>query len=160
VEFVKKPLQVDLVRGPADHNAQKLPGDIVAIPAGIYRVVRLRFAPNPLATDDRLPERNPCGSAGLNCVVMIDDRIQPLLFAESLPQLRITSDKIDSGSLLIPPDTDTDLILELNLTWVWFLSADEGLRLLPALAGSAKVDRIEFDWLRTPGDGVDSLKQR
>jgi hypothetical protein len=151
VEFVKEPLQVDLVRGPADHSAHKTLGDIMAIPPGIYDQVRLHFAPNSPATDDRLPGKNPCASAGLNCVVMVDGRIQPLLFAESPPQLRITSDKIESGSLLIPPDIETDLILELNLTWVWFLSADAGLRLLPALAGSAKVDRIAFDRLRAPG---------
>ena len=33
-------------------------------------------------------------------------------------------------------------------------SADEGVRLLPALTGSAKVGRIEFDELGTPEDGV------
>ena len=71
------------------------------------------------------------------------------------------SDRIEGGSLFIPPDTDTDLVIKLKLVWAWFSSADEGLRLLPALTGSANVGRVEFDELGTPEDGVvhDSLSR-
>ncbi len=31
------------------------------------------------------------------------------------------SDRIEGGSLLIAPDTDADLIIELKLVWAWFL---------------------------------------
>ncbi len=153
-ELVKQPLQVDLVRGAADRSARQPLGEIVAIPAGIYRQVRLRFAPNQPATDDRLPEKNACGSGRFNCIVMADGRIQSLLFDTASPELRITSDRIEGASLLIPPDTDTDLVIELKPVWAWFSSADEGVRLLPALTGGAKVGRIEFDELGTPEDGV------
>ncbi len=153
-EFVKQPLQVDLVRGTADQGAREPLGEIVAIPAGIYRQVRLRFVPNPLAMDGRLPEKNACGSTGLNCVVMADGRVQPLLLDGDSPELRITSDRIEGASLLILPDTDTDLIIELKPVWAWFSSTDEGVRLLPALTGSAKVERVEFDELGTPAGGV------
>jgi hypothetical protein len=61
---------------------------------------------------------------------------------------------MEGGSLVIPPDTNTDLIIELKLVWMWFSSADKGVRLLPGLTGSAKVGRIEFDELGTPEDGV------
>ncbi len=64
------------------------------------------------------------------------------------------SDRIEGASLFIPPDTDTDLVIELKLVLAWFSSADEGVRLLPALTGSAKVGRVEFDELGTPEDGV------
>ncbi len=159
--LVKQPLQVDLVRGTADRGAREPLGEIVAIPAGIYRQVRLRFVPNQPATDDRLPEKNACGNWGFNCVVMADGRIQSPLFDTASPELRITSDRIEGGSLLIPPDTNTDLVIELKLVWAWFSSADEGVRLLPALTGSAKVGRVEFDELGTPEDGVvhDSLSR-
>ena len=126
----------------------------MAIPAGIYRQVRLRFVPNQPATDDRLPEKNACGNWRFNCVVMADGRIQPLLLDGGSPDLRITSDRIEGASLFIPPDTNTYLIIELKPVWAWFSSADEGLRLLPALTGSAKVGRVEFDGLGTPEDGV------
>jgi len=64
------------------------------------------------------------------------------------------SDRIEGGSLLIAPDTDADLIIELKLVWAWFLSVDEGVRPLPALTGNAKVGRVGFDKLGTPEDGV------
>jgi hypothetical protein len=125
----------------------------VAIPAGIYRQVRLRFVPNQLQTDDRLPEEDACGN-GVFSDVMTDGRIQPLQLDGGSPEIRITSDRIEGGSLLIPPDTDTDLVIELKPVWGWFSSADEGVRLLPVLTGSAKVGRIEFDELGTPADRV------
>ncbi len=153
-EVVEQPLQVDLMRGTADRSAREPLGDIVAIPAGIYRQVRLRFVPNQSSNDDRLPEKNACGNVGFNCVVMSDGRVQPLLLDRGSPELRITSDRIEGGSLLIPPDTDTDLVIELKPVWAWFSSADEGVRLLPALTGTAKVGRVDFEELGTPEDGV------
>ncbi len=153
-QVAEKPLQIDLVRGPADRSAREPLGDIVTVPAAIYRQLRVRFVPNQPMTDDRLPEENACGSAGFNCVVMADGRIQPLQLDGRSPELRIMSDRIEGASLFIPPDTDTDLVIELKLVWAWFSSADEGVRLLPALIGSAKVGRIEFDELGTPEDRV------
>jgi hypothetical protein len=154
-ELVKQPLQVDLVKGTADRGGRGAPlGESVAIPAGIYRQARLRFVPNQPGTDGRLPEKNACGSVGFNCVVLADGRIQPLQLDGGSPELRITSDRIKGASLFVPPDTDTDLIIELKPVWLWFSSADEGVRLLPVLTGSAKVGRVDFDELGTPEDGV------
>jgi len=160
-ELVEQPLQVDLVRRIADRGAREPLGEIVVIPAGIYRQVRLRFVPNQPATEDQLPEKNACGSTGLNCVVMADGRVQPLLLDGGSPELRITSDRIEGASLLILPDTNTDLIIELKPVWSWVFSASEGVRLLPSLTGSAKVGRVAFDELGTPEDGVvhDSLSR-
>lgn len=104
-ELVKEPLQIDLVRGTADGSAQVPLGEIVAIPAGIYRQVHLRFVPNQLVTDDRVPEKNACGSAGFNCVVIADGRVQPLQFDGGSPEIRITSDGIAGASLFIPIPT-------------------------------------------------------
>jgi len=151
---VKNPLQVDLVRGAADQSVRKSLGGIPLFPAGSYRQLRLRFVPNQPATDDRLPEKNACGSGRFNCIVMADGRILPLLIDGGPPDLRITSDRIENASLVIPSDTNTDLIIELKPVWAWFSSADEGMRLLPTLTGSAKVRRIEFDELGTPEVGV------
>jgi hypothetical protein len=152
-ELVKQPLQVDLVRGTTALASRKPLGEIIAIPAGIYRQVRLRFVPNQSGTEDRLPEKNACGSVGFNCVVIADGRIQPLLLDRSSPELRIMPDRIEGGSLLISPETDTDLLIELKPVWALFSSAGEGVRLLPALTGSAKVGRVDFDELGTPAAG-------
>src|SRR5258708_30157656 len=43
--LAQQPLQVDLVRSTADRNAGEPLGEIVAIPAGIYRQARLGFVP-------------------------------------------------------------------------------------------------------------------
>ena len=160
-QLAMEPLQVDLVRGRTDQRTMELLGESVALPAGAYHQVRVRFVPNPLGTNDRLLERNACGSAGFNCVVMADGTVQPFQFDTTSPELRITSDKIEGGSLLIFPDTDNDLLIELRPVWKWFSSANQGLRLLPALTGSAKVDRVEFNELGTSEEGVvrDSLSR-
>jgi hypothetical protein len=153
-ELVTKPLQVDLVKGQADRGVRESLGEIAPFPAGVYRQVRLRFAPNQPATDERLPERNPCGSGTFNCIVMENGSNQPLQLDGGSPELRITSDRIEGASLLILPDTETALTIELKLVWTWSVPANGSLRLLPALTGSAKVGRTEFDELGTPEDGV------
>ncbi len=116
--------------------------------AGVYQQVRLRFVANQLATSHQLLEKNACGSPGFNCVVMADGQILPLLLDGDLPELRVTADR--RTSLLIPPDADTDLVIELKPIWAWFSFADEGVRLLPALTGNARVERVEFDGLELP----------
>jgi hypothetical protein len=160
-QLAEQPLQVDLVRGPADGSTREPLGETVTVPAGIYRQLRVRFVPNQPMTDDRLPEKNACGSAGFTCIVMADGGIQPLLFDSSSPEIRIMSDRIEGPFLFIPPDTDTDLVIELKPVWSWVFSASEGVRLLPALIGSAKVGRVELNELGTPNDGVvhDSLSR-
>src|SRR6266478_6236659 len=101
-ELLKQPLQVDLVGGTADRSAREPLGEIVTIPAGIYRQVRLRIVPNQLETNARLLERNACGTVGFNCVVTADGRIQALLFDGASPELHIASDRIEGASLLHP----------------------------------------------------------
>lgn len=142
-ELVKQPLQVNLVSDPADPSAPEPLGQIASVPAGTYRQLLVRFLPNEPVMNDRQPEKNACGSSGFNCVVMADGRIQPLLLEGAVPELRITPDRIDGGSMLVPPDTNTDLVIELKPVWAWSSSADEGLRLLPMLTGSASVGRVE-----------------
>jgi Domain of unknown function (DUF4382) len=150
-EFATHPLQVDLISGAADRGAGKPLGEMTEVPAGVYQQVRLRFVANQLATSHQLLEKNACGSAGFNCVVMADGHILPLLLDGDSPELRVTADR--RTSLLIPPDADTDLVIELKPIWAWFSSADEGVRLLPALTGKARVGRVEFDGLELPTTG-------
>ncbi len=153
-QLAKQPLQVDLVRGAADQRATEPLRESVVVPAGVYRQLRVRFVPSPLATEDQLPEKNACGNSGFNCVVMADGRIQPLKLDGGSSEVRITSDRIEGGSLLVFPDIDSDLVIEMKPVWSWVSSVNKDVRLLPALIGSAKIERVELDELGTPAGGV------
>jgi hypothetical protein len=150
----QNPLQIDLMEGKADQTIQAIFGKTVLVPAGIYHQLRLRLVPNQPAEGSRLPEKNACGSKTFNCIVTSDGGIQPLQPDDGSSELRIASDKMEGGSLSFFPDTGTDLIIEWKLAWELSSSADIGVRLLPALAGSAKVRRIKLDELGTPEDEV------
>jgi hypothetical protein len=153
-EFERKPLQIDLLEGKADQPVQAPFGKIALVPAGIYRQLRVRFVPDQPAEGSRLREKNACGSGTFNCIVMADGTIQPLQFVDGSSALQITSDRMEGASLPFLPDTHTDLIIEWKLMWEWTSSANNGVRLLPTLASSAKVRRIKLNELGTPEDGV------
>lgn len=147
-QLATQPLQVDLVGGTVDQGARKPLGEIVAIPAGIYRQVRVRFVPEPRVADQ--PTRtNACGGAGLNCIVMADGTVQPLLFDNASPELRIPSERIVGGALHVFPDIDSDLVIEMKLVWSW-VSLNRDIRLVPALTGNARVEHVDSDELGTP----------
>lgn len=52
----------------------------------------------------------------------------PLVLDGGSPQLSIMSDRIEDGSLLLPPDTDADVVIELKPVRAVFLSSDEDVR--------------------------------
>jgi hypothetical protein len=154
-----QPLQVDLMSGAAALGGRQPLGEAITIPAGTYRQLRLRFAPNQPASDDALPEKNACGGAGFNCVVMADGRIQPLLLQGAAPEVRITSERIAGGVVFIPPDSSSTLIIEFIVSWSLSSSAGEGVGLLPGLVGTAwvkrqPVEQLEFDELVAPAGGA------
>jgi hypothetical protein len=153
-ELEQRPLQIDLMEGNADRAVQAPFGKTALVPAGIYRQLRLRLVPNQPGEQDRLPEKNSCGSGTFNCIIMADGTIQPLQLDDVSPELRITSDRMKGASLRFLPDTDTDMVIQFKLVWEWSSSADTGIRLLPALTTSAKVRGINLDELGTPEDGV------
>ena len=143
-QLATQPQQVDLVGGT---GAREPFGEIVAIPAGIYRQVRVRFARELLVEDDRLAAKNACAGAGFNCVVMADGSVQPLLFASAYPELRIPSESIVGGAALVFPDVESDLVIEMKPIWSRVSPVNRDMRLLPTLTGNAKVERVEFDQL-------------
>jgi hypothetical protein len=136
-----QPLQIDLMNGQDGVSARQSLGEHISIPAGTYRQLRLRFVPNQPASDQAPLESNACGAAGFHCVASEDGRIQPLQVDGPAPELRITSDRIAGGSLLILPDSNSDLVLEFNVAWSLFSSDHRSVRLLPALIASASLKR-------------------
>jgi hypothetical protein len=153
-DFAAKPLQIDLLEGKADHGVPIPLGETAQFPAGIYRRLRLRLALNQPVGQDRLPEKNMCGSGRFNCIVMADGSIHPILLNDDSPELHITPDKMQGATFFFPPDTRMDLMIGLQLNWELSSSPDTGFRLLPTLAGTARVSRINLEESGTPEDEI------
>jgi len=147
-QFRSQPLQLDLMNSSTDLSAPQ-PSGIVpaslqplgqapAIPVGTYRQLRLRFVSNQAGPNDALPEKNACGT-GFNCVVLKDGRVLPLAFDE----LRVSSNRLAGGSLLVLPDTTANLVLDFRVSWLLSYSEAEGAHLLPTLSTSATLDSRE-----------------
>jgi len=114
-QLEKQPHRVDLLNEtPKTLSAELSKGARVLIPTGSYDLVRFRFAPNQAGTNDEFLEDNVCAKVGSNCVVMADGQINPLVFADDVLQIDIVSKSVMDGPLLIPPDSDTELLIELT----------------------------------------------
>lgn len=142
-----QPLQFDLVSAAASREARLPLGEGVTISADAYRQLRLVFVPNQPTSDDPVPQKNACGGAGFNCVMSEDGRTYPLQLDGAPPELRITSERIAGGFLLIPPDSNSNLVIEFNGAWSLMSFVGEGVRLHPVLIGSASVERRPVETL-------------
>jgi Domain of unknown function (DUF4382) len=149
-----QPLQFDLVSVAANRGARLPLGEGVTIPADVYRQLRLRFVPNQPTSKDPVPEKNACGGTGFNCVVSEDGRTYPLLFDGAPPEFRLTSERIAGGVLLIPPDSNSDLVVDFQVSWALSSFVGEGVRLLPVLIGSVSVERRPVETLEERAAGT------
>ena len=146
-----RPIQFDLVSAATTQDARLPLGKGITIPADSYRQLRLRFVPNHPSPGDPVPEKNLCGGTGFNCVVLADGRTYPLFFDGVQPEVRIASERIAGGSLLILPDSESNLVIEFKTDWFLGSIAGEGVRLLPVLSGSASIERRRF---KIPQEGA------
>jgi len=117
---------------------------MAALPAGTYGQIRIRFEANPLATEDRDLNENACGNAGPNCVVMPDGTATPLLFAAASAVLHITAERISGGSLLVVPDMESNLVVEVKPVWTLSASANN-FGLHPVLIATAWLEPVAHD---------------
>ena len=134
--LARQPVQVDLMGRP-DPCAEGSLGRS-DLPAGVYRQIRLRLVPNEPATGDPVPEVNACGSAGFNCIVRADGRIQPLVLGAATPQLRIATERITGGFVHILPDVSTHLSIEFNASLSSLLAVGDVVQLVPVLTAARR----------------------
>jgi Domain of unknown function (DUF4382) len=146
-----QPPRFDLIS--ASRGAPLPLGEVATIPADAYRQVRLRFAADQPTSNDFGPEEIACDRTAFNCVVLEDGRAYPLLFHGAPPVLRISSASLADRFLLIPPDSNSNLVIEINIAWTLSSSAGGTIRLLPVLTGSASVERRPAERIdeRQPG---------
>lgn len=88
--------------------------DDLPIPAGSYDLVRLRPTREQTRTDDKPLDRNPCGKAGLNCVIMADGHFCPLVFEADTLEFHLTSEATVGGLPFVVPNHDHELLIELK----------------------------------------------
>jgi hypothetical protein len=128
-----EPLQIDLIGG----SGSELLVESAAIPAGTYRQIRLRFLPDSSESSRRLATQNASGEVRRNCIVMADGRIDTLAWSAEIPDILITGHAIQSGSLVLLPEAQMDVLLTFELSRMLYSSAAEPLKLRTFLAGHA-----------------------
>jgi hypothetical protein len=112
-DLARKPLQLDLLaRSEESCTANFLVP--TAVPAGVYRQIRLQISPNEPAMDHADLEQNACGEIGFNCMVTQDSDLRSINVGGSPAVIHITSAQIADGSFSVPPDSDKDLEITLS----------------------------------------------
>jgi hypothetical protein len=145
-EFETQPRQFDLI---GNSDAETLVQG-KTIPAGNFRELRLHFYLGDSQAAAESVRNNVCGSAGWNCIVLADGRVETLRFPDETAELRIPLSE-PRGLVLLPEDT-VELRLSLLLQQV-FVSTGEGLELQNRLGGRATaVRQRSADVLSSPLD--------
>ena len=132
-----QPVQLDLLAHIGDSCAPSTFGD-VAIPADVYRQVRLLLSPSHSETNEPVPQDNGCGRVGFNCIVTADGGIRLLVLNRQLPQVRIPPDHIADGFFRILPETTVNLTIEFNPRASVVFPAGEAVLLVPVFTVDAQ----------------------
>ena len=139
-DLEKRPRQVDLISRAPDATASGLLGESAEIPAGVYDQFRLRLAPNPGEPEAQSSTGNACGESGFNCMIMSDGRVIALQANNQAQELRIASEALPGGLLLVSADGNEEL--HIQLTPAWSIGSFPGsVRFLPLLQGRAWIER-------------------
>jgi Domain of unknown function (DUF4382) len=134
-----EPRQFALQMAAPNGPAVNLTGEQATLPAGVYDQVRLRLDSGGKGAGDLLAAQNGCGKTGLNCVVMADGRILPLILRDDLVDLPISSGTTSEGVFVALPETANQLSIELRLVWTLVTPPGQSAQLLPVLTGSASI---------------------
>jgi len=134
-----QPAQVDLA-APATRSCESGPIGLAAVPAGVYRELRLRLVPNPppiRTTTPPLLDESACGSNVLDCLIPPNAVAQPLTLDEPA-EVVIASDHIEDGFIRVVPETSVHVAIALDPRSSLTLAADHALRLIPSFSASVQ----------------------
>jgi Domain of unknown function (DUF4382) len=113
------PRQFDLLA----QSEESCPANLLlptAVPADVYRQIRLQISPNEPGADHPVLEQNACGEIGFNCVVTEEGDVRTMNVGGSPAVIHITSAQIADGFFSVPANDDGDL--EITLSGYSFLS--------------------------------------
>jgi hypothetical protein len=141
-QLAEKPAQIDLTASSAGASCTASPLGSAAVPAGVYRQLRLRLVPNapldPTAAAAGPPlGQSACGTDLFSCLIPPDSAPQPLAFDDPA-EIAIPSDRIADGSFRVVPNSRIHLSIALDPTSSRALPEGPALRLIPAFSVSAQ----------------------
>jgi Domain of unknown function (DUF4382) len=134
-ELARKPLQFDLLAQSEESCSANLLV-AAAVPADLYRRIRLQMSPDEPVTDPLALEQNACGESGFNCTVTENGDVRPIKVGGFPAVIRITSAEIADGFFSVPPNGDREL--EITLSGYSFLSlpATQAPELVPTFTAA------------------------
>jgi hypothetical protein len=135
-QLADKPMQVELTAH-APKSCATGPLGSAAVPAGVYRQLRLRFIPNagPGQPDTPILEQSGCGAKLFNCLIPPDTAPEPLAF-ENSADLVIPSNNIADGFIRVTPDNSVRVSIAFDPVSSRALLVGTALRLVPTFSVS------------------------
>lgn len=139
-QLADRPVQVDLA-APAASSCATGPLGSAAVPAGVYRQLRLRLVPNPptdrLAENTLALEDSACGANVFSCLIPPDAAAQPLAWDDPADVV-IPSDRLADGFIRVLPESSVHVSIALDPRSSLALPAGAALRLIPWFSASAQ----------------------
>lgn len=133
-DLATHPVQLDLMAPSADSRLAGLSRSVnftATVPADQYRQLRLRLVPSYPSPDEKTPENNSCGSAGLNCIVFADRSVRPLEFGSNTPEFQIAVGQGAGNLFRVLPDEVVPLSIEFDASSSVFYASNSEVRLVP-----------------------------
>ncbi|MEQ8768105.1 MAG: DUF4382 domain-containing protein [Planctomycetota bacterium] len=138
------PLVLDLLDQSETECVLATLGAARGLPAGSYGQVRLYLLANDPPMDAVVPDPNPCGSEGYNCVGLSDGSLLELLLgSQAKTGLKIPPGRIAGGRLLLSPLANVELHIDFDACASIVFQGNGQPRLKPTLFASLVGDRSE-----------------
>jgi Domain of unknown function (DUF4382) len=141
-QLINRPVQIDLTTSAGSSCATGLLGS-AAVPAGVYRQLRLHLVPNPseVSAWDTTPtlRESACGADAFSCFIPPNGSEQ-LLTWDDPGEVVIGSDHITDGFIRVLPESRVHVSIALDLGSSLVRPDGAGLRLLSSFSVSAQSD--------------------
>ncbi|HXW61331.1 MAG TPA: DUF4382 domain-containing protein [Candidatus Acidoferrales bacterium] len=133
-QLTDRPVQVDLM-APAAGSCESGPLGSLAVPAGVYRQLRLRLVPDAPRTTAALVNESVCGADVFSCFIPPDGTTEPLTWDDPT-EVVIPSDRLTDGLIRVLPETTVHVSIALDPRSSLVLTPGRALRLIPSFSAS------------------------
>jgi Domain of unknown function (DUF4382) len=134
--LVKSPVQLDLLgRGDACGSGLL---DSAAVPADVYRQVRLNLLPDQPDASEPRPGINACGRVGMNCLVTSDGEVRRVSTGNTEARIQVRADQIEDGFFRAVPEIPLTLNIEFRPQSSIFIPTVDHVSFIPAFMVSSQ----------------------